>query len=110
MEEKTFMTITNFIKGLFILTALLLPLSVEAQNSARDRQLRSLLARIETRTDTFKREVDLSLIRTPLNSTNREDRISDFMAEFETATDSLRRGFDSNRNVSSEVTEVLNRA
>jgi hypothetical protein len=101
----------TFINGLFILTAMLLPMAANAQiNNYRDRQVRNLLARIETRTDTFKREVDLSLDRSPLNSTNREDRISEFVAEFETATDAMRRGFDSNRNVSSEVNEVLNRA
>src|SRR5215218_500891 len=101
----------SFIKGLFIVTTLLLPVVAEAQtNGYRDRQVRTLVARIETRTDTFRREVDLSLNRTPLNSTNREDRISDFIAAFETATDELRRGVDSNRNVNSEINEVLNRA
>ncbi|MEO8572389.1 MAG: hypothetical protein ABI481_00345 [Pyrinomonadaceae bacterium] len=101
----------SFIKGLFIVTALLLPLAAAAQtNGYRDRQARTLIARVETRTDTFRRELERSLSRLPLNSTNREDRISDFVAAFETATDELRRGFDSNRNVSTEVNEVLNRA
>lgn len=95
---------------LFVLAASLLPLSVGAQIGVRDRQLRPLLTRIETRTDTFRREVNLSLDRSPLNSTSREDRIADFVADFETATDALRRGFDANRNLSSEVDEVLNRA
>ena len=74
------------------------------------RQVRDLLARIETRTDSFKREVDLSLNRTPINGTSREDRIADFIAAFETSTDALRTGFNSNQNVSSEVNDVLNRA
>jgi hypothetical protein len=105
------MSKTNFIKGLFIVTALLFPVAAAAQiGGYRDRQVRTLLARIETRTDTFRREVDLSLNRSPLNSTSREDRISDFVGAFETATDALRRGFDENRNVDGEVTEVLNRA
>jgi hypothetical protein len=105
------MSKTNFIKGLFIITALLFPVAAAAQiGGVRDRQVRTLLARIETRTDTFRREVDLSLNRSPLNSTNREDRISDFVGDFETATDALRRGFDTNRNVDNEVNEVLNRA
>jgi hypothetical protein len=105
------MTKTKFIKGLFIITALLFPVAVSAQiGGARYRQVRNLLTRIETRTDTFRREVDLSLNRSPLNSTNREDRISDFVGDFETATDALKRAFDANRNVDSEVTEVLNRA
>ncbi|MEP7149135.1 MAG: hypothetical protein ABI857_09655 [Acidobacteriota bacterium] len=101
----------NLIKGFFIVTALLFPIAAAAQiGGARDRQARSLVTRIETRTDTFRREVDLSLDRSPINSTDREDRISDFVAEFETATDALKRSYDSNRNIDNEVNEVLNRA
>ncbi len=101
----------NLIKGLFIVTALLLPIAADAQiGGTRDRQGRTLVTRIETRTDSFRRQVDLSLDRSPLNSTNREDRISDFVAEFETATDNLKRSFDDNRNINDEVNEVLNRA
>ena len=40
----------------------------------QDRQVRDLLGRIETRTGSFKREIDLSLNRTPIAGTNREDR------------------------------------
>jgi hypothetical protein len=95
-----------------VLSALaLMPLGAIAQiGGVRTTQVRSLLTRIETRTDTFRREVDSSLNRSPLNTTAREDRINDFIGEFETATDSLRRNFDSNRNISSDVNEVLNRA
>jgi hypothetical protein len=88
-----------------------MPIAAFAQiGGVRDRQVRNLLVRIETRTDSFQREVNLALDRSPLNSTNREDRIAEFITEFENATDALRRGFDSNRNVSAEVEEVLNRA
>src|SRR5687768_12988723 len=91
--------------------AVLLPLAAVAQiGGVRDRQVRNLLTRIETRTDTFRREVDISLNRSPLGTTNREDRISDFITEFESATDAMRRGFDTNRNIDSEVNEVLGRA
>ena len=76
----------------------------------QERQTQVLLNRIESRTDTFKRAVEMSLNRTPLNSTDREDRINDFIAAFETATDLLRRGFAANRDVTSEVNEVLSRA
>jgi hypothetical protein len=76
----------------------------------QDRQAQTLLNRIETRTDSFKREVDLAINRSPINGTNREDRISEFISDFENSTDSLRRGFSSNRNVSTEIEDVLNRA
>ena len=76
----------------------------------QDRQVRNLLGRIETRTDSFKREIDLSLSRSPINGTSREDRIAEFITDFEASTDSLRRNFDANQNVSGEVNDVLTRA
>ena len=76
----------------------------------QDRQVRNLLGRIETRTDSFKREIDLSLSRSPINGTSREDRITEFITDFEASTDSLRRNFDANQNVSGEVNDVLTRA
>lgn len=75
-----------------------------------NRQVDTLLRRIETRTDTFKRNMNASLDRSTINNTNREDRISDFIANFETATDALRQQFNARQNVNAEVTEVLNRA
>ncbi len=75
-----------------------------------NRQIQTLLARIETKTDSFKREMDYALDRSPINSTNTEDRYNDFISEFEQSTDALRSGFNSRQNVSSEVSEVLNRA
>ncbi len=86
--------------------------SIQAQittPSGTNRQIRTLLTRIETNTDSFKNEVDSSLDRSTLNGTNAEDRYSEFIANFETATDALRTGFEARRDVSSEVTEVLTR-
>jgi hypothetical protein len=88
-----------------------MPLAAAAQiGGYRATQVRNLLTRIETRTDAFSREVQTALDRSPLNSTTREDRITDFITDFENATDALRRSFDTNRNVNAEVTEVLERA
>jgi hypothetical protein len=94
-----------------IAALVLLPAASFAQiYGTRDRQMGTILRRIETRTDAFKRSVDISLNQRPLNSTAREDRISDFIADFETATDSLRRNFDGRRDVTNDVNDVLNRA
>src|SRR5688572_5984853 len=93
-----------------ILALILLQVGAMAQNRYADRQARVLLNRIESRTDTFKREVQLALDRSPLNSTNREDRITEFISDFESSTDSLRSGYAANRNVTSEINDVLNRA
>jgi hypothetical protein len=88
-----------------------IPLAVAAQiGGVRNAQVRTVLNRIETRTDTFTREVQTALDRSPLNSTAREDRIIDFVTDFENATDSLSRNFNSNRNITDDVNEVMNRA
>ncbi len=90
--------------------ALLLPNVVVAQISRlRTVQARNLVNRIENRTGTFRREVQTSLYRTPLATTGREDRINDFINEFATAVGVLRRGL-MNRNVETEVNDVLTRA
>lgn len=91
--------------------AILLPMTALAQiGSVRERQVRNLISRIESRTDSFRREVQYSLDRTPLTTTAREDRIMDFITDFENATDGMRRNFDSRRGISAELNEVLNRA
>jgi hypothetical protein len=107
-------------KGLLIIVTLLASLfaaapfnSANAQiygTRASNRQVNDLLVRIETKTDTFKRMVQSDLDRSPLNGTNREDRISDFITNFETATDALQSQFNNRQSVNNEVQEVLNRA
>jgi hypothetical protein len=78
--------------------------------TATNAQIQTLLNRIERQTDTFKVSMDAAMDRTMLNSTNAEDRISDFIADFERATDELSTGFNARRDVTSEVSEVFNRA
>ncbi len=87
-------------------------IDVDAQNrfpAATNRQIETLLVNIETKTDTFRREMDSALDESPINSTRAEDRFSDFIADFERSTDALRAGFNSRQDVSSDVSEVLNR-
>jgi hypothetical protein len=94
----------------FAMTIMSLTASAQVVGGYRDRQVRDLLGRIETRTDSFKREIDFSINRTPISGTSREDRIADFIAAFETSTDALRRNFASNQNISGDVNDVLSRA
>ncbi len=74
-----------------------------------DRQVQTILTRLETRTDTFKRQVDTALNRNGVDNV-REDPIRDYITDFENATDSLKRNFDARRSVKNDVSEVLNRA
>lgn len=73
-------------------------------------QTRNLVIRLESKTDLFRRYAQSSLDRSPINNTNREDRIMDFITDFENATDALRRNSDARLNVDADVREVLNRA
>ncbi len=96
--------------GLIMLIGAATQIDAQIRQRGTNTQIRTLLSRIETKTDAFKRSADRSLDRGRINNTNREDEISRYIADFETATDALKRGFNSRANVSSETTEVLNRA
>ena len=72
--------------------------------------VQTLLGRLDTRTDAYRREVNTALDRSVLNDTRSEDAIVAYVTEFETATDNLRRNFDGRRSTTADVEEVLNRA
>jgi len=87
--------------------------SVQAQNRAytgSDRQIQTLLDRIETQTDAFRREIDRSLDRSTINGTDREDSITSMVSSFEQATDAIKSNFTSRSSSVNDVREVLNRA
>jgi hypothetical protein len=75
-----------------------------------DASVQSLLARIEQRTDVFRRDVDTVLNRSNRNGTRFDENIAQYVTDFENATDSLRRNFDERDSVSADVEEVLQRA
>ncbi|HEX9961532.1 MAG TPA: hypothetical protein VGB00_11400, partial [Pyrinomonadaceae bacterium] len=75
-----------------------------------DRQVQVLINRIETGTDTFRRQVDRNLDRGTMNGTRTEDTLTSYVTDFENATDSLRRRFDARTSTTADVQEVLNRA
>lgn len=75
-----------------------------------DRDLQTLIARLETRTDTYKREIGVALDRSILNNTRSEESITSYITEFENATDRLRQNFTARRSTTADVEEVLSRA
>jgi len=108
--RKSFLNLFTFI---FLAVTFTTAYSVQAQTRAyrvTDRQVQTLINRIETRTDTFRRQLDRSLDRSAINGTNSEDAINSYIADFERATDSLRGRFDARQSVAADVEEVLNRA
>lgn len=75
-----------------------------------DSNVQTLLGRIQTRTDAYKREVGLALDRGVMNNTRSEESINSYISEFETAVDKLQQSFASRRSTTADVEEVLNRA
>ncbi len=103
----------SFIKQLFFATilAVLAGVVVTPAQFARgvnERQVRPLLQRLETKTDTFRTALDRRMDNSRLNNTTTEDSIAAYVAEFENATDDLRNNFNSRRSSASDATAVLN--
>lgn len=71
-----------------------------------DAEVQTLLARLETRGDTFRRQAD----RWVRNSRyNNNENLSNYIDDFENATDSLKRNFDERDSVAGDVEAVLQR-
>jgi polyhydroxyalkanoate synthesis regulator phasin len=75
-----------------------------------DVQLRQLIRRIETRTDTFRATVDTALDRGRYDGTRAENNVNQFIRDFEAATDQLRDRFNSRNSATGDVENVLRRA
>ena len=72
--------------------------------------MRDLMARIETHSDTFKRSLEYALDRTGQNRTPRYDEINRLVADFESATEQLRTRFENRQSTSADARLVLDRA
>jgi hypothetical protein len=90
-----------------------LSLTAEAQRRpyrTTDMQVRQLIRRIETRTNTFRSTLDATLDRSRIDGTRQEDNINQLVGDFENATNTLRDRFNSRQSVSADVQNVLNQA
>jgi hypothetical protein len=86
--------------------------SVLAQRQYResDTNMRNLIRRIETRTDTFSRSLENALDRSQLNNTAREDEVNRLVTDFEYATDQLKSRFENRQSTSVDARAVLEKA
>ena len=86
--------------------------SVLAQRQYRetDTNMRNLIRRIETRSDTFSRTLENSLDRSRLNNTAREDEVNRLVTDFEYATDQLKARFENRQSTEADARAVLERA
>jgi hypothetical protein len=105
----------NRLNFLFLLALLIIGSTSAGMAQTRayrvtDRQMLTIMNRIETRTDAFKREMDLALNRGRLGRSDTREMAQGYIADFESATDRLKERFDSGRSVGSDVSDVLNRA
>jgi hypothetical protein len=75
-----------------------------------DANVRTLIARLETNTDSYRQQVMLDFDRSALNNTKSEDSLTSQINEFENSVDSLKRNFQSRRSTAKDVEDVLNSA
>jgi hypothetical protein len=75
-----------------------------------DRQLDTLLRRIETGSSRFRSDLDTSLDRSRYDGTRAEDNINQFVRDFASATDQLRSRFNGRTSVAADVENVLRQA
>ena len=91
---------------------LALAINVKAQHPYRlsEKEMKSLMERIEKGADKFRHSLDSALDHSRLDHSKTEDRINDFVKGFEQATEHLKSRFDDDRSAASTVEEVLRRA
>ena len=100
----------------FLVVALAMTFATSALNAqvrpyrVTDRQVESLLNRIENRAETFTNRLDRNLDRSRIDGTRQEDNINYMVEQFEIATNRLKTNFAARRSTSADVQEVLFRA
>ena len=75
-----------------------------------DREVETILKRIEQQSDRFRSALDSSLDKSRFNGTREEDDINHFVKEFYEETKKLRDHFDHHKSTSADVQSVLDRA
>jgi cytochrome c556 len=106
----------NRIKTIFVVIVALaimgLPAVVSAQHPYRlnEKQVKSLLQRLESDSDRFRQSVDDALDKSPIDGSRAEDNINQLMQDFHQATDRLKDRFDDNQAAAGSVEEVLQRS
>ncbi len=102
----------RFINFTLFATVLSMALSVSGQvrpYRVTDNQVQTVITRVETRTDTFKRQIE-RIFDNRNNGTQLREQLASFVSDFENSTDNLSNNFRSRRSSSNDVQEVLDRA
>jgi len=97
--------------AVFVLTTVGLIVAAQQRPSRlSDQQLKDLLSRIHTRTDTFRGSFDRAIDRSRITGSQAEDQINQSVKDFEQASDRLRDRVNDGRSSTADVEEVLRRA
>ena len=75
-----------------------------------DREVETILKRIEQQSDRFRSALDSSLDKSRFNGSREEDDINHFVKQFYEETKKLREHFDHHKSTSADVQSVLDRA
>ena len=92
---------------------LTLSIGIAAQNRAyrvSDRQVQTLLDRIETNTQTFRQSIQPTIDNRNQPPSYRDDGIGSYVSAFENSLQTLKNNFADRRSTADDVREVLNRA
>jgi len=100
----------KFASILALIAAMAMTAMAQNPYNVSGRQVRALIDRIESQTNTFRADAQRSIDRSIWNGTNREASMDNLLNSFETSTDQLSNNFNGRRSAASDVQEVLNRA
>jgi hypothetical protein len=92
------------------LAGLICPALAQQPYRISDKEMKSLLERIEKEADRFREALKQGLKNSRLDLGRGEENIHQFVADLEVATDRLKDRFNGNRSVAADVEEVLRRA
>jgi hypothetical protein len=112
MEGRKMRALRNIVTLALIVALSGVGMIVQAQQARRtnDRQVRQLLARIETRSDLFKQNLEEALTRVRYSGAGDRDDITQMVSDFENSVDRLKTNFNSRTETRRDVEDVLNRA
>ena len=87
-------------------------LVAEAQRPYRvsDREVRNLLTRIDTKTNTFRVQMNNALNRSNFNNTSTENMVREYIRDFETSAEALRRNYNNQASANNDVYFVMQKA
>jgi hypothetical protein len=112
--EVTTMNTTLALAGRTVLSlalaVLVVPASAERPYRFSDREVQTVVRRIDDRAGEFRKHLDSALDRSAFDGSQREDNINEFARDFKESTSRLRDHLGDGRRSAAEVEEVLGRA